>query len=134
MKTQQLTSVGEAAQKFSKLFYENYDKDRNKLKGFYLENAQLVWNGNAVSGVDAILPFLNGLPSSATELVCLDAQPVDESVTDKKTTMLVTVQGKIKFQGRPYVAFHQTFVMTENEKKWKIVSEVFRSQDSCGST
>ena len=74
MKTQQLTSVGEAAQKFSKLFYENYDKDRNKLKGFYLENAQLVWNGNAVSGVDAILPFLNGLPSSATELVCLDAQ------------------------------------------------------------
>ena len=74
MKTQQLTAVGEAAQKFSKLFYENYDKDRNKLKGFYSENAQLVWNGNAVSSVDGILAFLNGLPSSVTELVCLDAQ------------------------------------------------------------
>jgi len=133
MNPKQVTVVCEASQKFSKLFYENYDKDRNKLKGFYLENAQLVWNGNPVSNRENILKFLTDLPSSVIEVASLDAQPVDESVTEKKTTMLVTIQGKVKFQGRPFTGFHQTFIMTENEQKWKIVSDIFRYQDSCGS-
>ena len=72
--TRKMTKVSEAAQKFAKLFYENYDKDRNKLKGFFLENSQLVWNGNSVANVDNILTFLNNLPSSSTEVVCLDVQ------------------------------------------------------------
>jgi len=134
MRPQQLTLVSDAAQKFSKLFYETYDKDRNKLKTFYLENAQLVWNGNSVANLDNILTFLNALPSSTIELLCLDAQPVDDAVTDKKTTMMVTAQGKIKFHGRSFVAFNETFIMTENEQKWKIVSDIFRSQDDSLST
>ena len=77
MKSLQLKTVSEAADKFSKLFYENYDKDRNKLKGFYMENAQLVWNGNPVSNLDNILKFLNDLPSSTIEVNCLDAQVQD---------------------------------------------------------
>lgn len=134
MRPQQLTLVSDAAQKFSKLFYETYEKDRNKLKTFYLENAQLVWNGNSVANLDNILTFLNALPSSTIELLCLDAQPVDDAVTDKKTTMMVTAQGKIKFHGRSFVAFNETFIMTENEQKWKIVSDIFRSQDDSLST
>lgn len=130
MKTSQHKTVSQAAEKFSKLFYEYYDKDRNKLKGFFMENAQLVWNGNPVSNLDNILKFLNNLPSSTIDVTCIDAQPVDESVTDKKTTMMVTVQGKIRFQNRPFACFHETFIMTENDdKKWKIVSDVFRSPD-----
>ena len=87
MKTQQLTLVSDAAQKFSKLFYENYDKDRNKLKTFYLENAQLVWNGNSVANLDNILTFLNALPSSTVELLCLDAQVGSVMVTSLATRL-----------------------------------------------
>ena len=79
MNPKQVTVVCEASQKFSKLFYENYDKDRNKLKGFYLENAQLVWNGNPVSNRENILKFLTDLPSSVIEVASLDAQVGSET-------------------------------------------------------
>ena len=47
------------------------------IKNLYLDSANLVWNGNAISGKDAIVKFLEDLPTSTTTLSSLDSQPVN---------------------------------------------------------
>jgi hypothetical protein len=42
----------------------------------YLDAAKLIWNGKAVEGKEAILKFLEDLPTSQTMLTSLDSQPV----------------------------------------------------------
>ena len=46
------------------------------IKNFYQETANLVWNGKAVSGKEAVVKFLEDLPSSKTVLSSMDSQPV----------------------------------------------------------
>lgn len=46
------------------------------LTRLYLDKATLVWNGNAVSGHDALGEFFESLPSSEFQVQTLDCQPV----------------------------------------------------------
>ena len=46
------------------------------LTRLYLDKATLVWNGNAVSGQDALGDFFESLPSSEFQVQTLDCQPV----------------------------------------------------------
>lgn len=46
------------------------------LTRLYLDKATLVWNGNAVSGQDALGEFFETLPSSEFQVQTLDCQPV----------------------------------------------------------
>lgn len=46
------------------------------LTRLYLDKATLVWNGNAVSGQDALAEFFESLPSSEFQVHTLDCQPV----------------------------------------------------------
>lgn len=46
------------------------------LTRLYLDKATLVWNGNAVSGQDALGEFFESLPSSEFQVHTLDCQPV----------------------------------------------------------
>ena len=42
----------------------------------YQDKANVVWNGNAVSGSDAILKLFDGLPTSEHTVEGLDTQPI----------------------------------------------------------
>jgi len=46
------------------------------LTRLYLDKATLVWNGNAVTGQDALAEFFESLPSSEFTVHTLDCQPV----------------------------------------------------------
>lgn len=46
------------------------------LTRLYLDKATLVWNGNAVTGQDALSDFFDTLPSSEFQVQTLDCQPV----------------------------------------------------------
>lgn len=46
------------------------------LTRLYLDKATLVWNGNAVSGQEALNEFFEMLPSSEFQINVLDCQPV----------------------------------------------------------
>nr|XP_025971538.1 NTF2-related export protein 2 isoform X3 [Dromaius novaehollandiae] len=52
------------------------DKRRRVLTRLYLDKATLVWNGNAVSGQEALNEFFEMLPSSEFQVNVLDCQPV----------------------------------------------------------
>lgn len=46
------------------------------LTRLYLDKATLIWNGNAVSGQEALNEFFEMLPSSEFQVNVLDCQPV----------------------------------------------------------
>uniref|UniRef100_A0A3B3QGM5 Nuclear transport factor 2-like export factor 2 n=1 Tax=Paramormyrops kingsleyae TaxID=1676925 RepID=A0A3B3QGM5_9TELE len=64
------------SEEFVNIYYDCMDKKRRHLTRLYLDKATLVWNGNAVSGHDALGEFFESLPSSEFQVHTLDCQPV----------------------------------------------------------
>ncbi|XP_069748945.1 NTF2-related export protein 2 isoform X2 [Narcine bancroftii] len=65
-----------AADVFVNIYYETMDKRRRGLTKLYLDTATLVWNGNTISGHQALTEFFEMLPSSDFQVNMLDCQPV----------------------------------------------------------
>uniref|UniRef100_A0A2R9AF66 NTF2 domain-containing protein n=1 Tax=Pan paniscus TaxID=9597 RepID=A0A2R9AF66_PANPA len=122
-----------AAEEFVNIYYETMDKRRRALTRLYLDKATLIWNGNAVSGLDALNNFFDTLPSSEFQVNMLDCQPVHEQATQSQTTVLVVTSGTVKFDGNKQHFFNQNFLLTAqstpNNTVWKIASDCFRFQD-----
>lgn len=96
----------------------------------YLDNAIVVWNGNGTNGKEAIQKFFLDLPTTEHSIVTLDAHPVIDDATLNQKTILVMVTGLIRLQNNPQKPFQQTFMITAQADKWKIVSDCFRIQDA----
>uniref|UniRef100_A0A8C8VFA1 NTF2-related export protein n=1 Tax=Pelusios castaneus TaxID=367368 RepID=A0A8C8VFA1_9SAUR len=122
-----------AAEEFVNIYYETMDKRRRMLARLYLDKATLIWNGNAVSGQDALKEFFEMLPSSEFQINMLDCQPVHEQATQSQTTVLVVTCGSVKFDGNKQRYFTQNFLLTAQATPtstvWKIASDCFRFQD-----
>ena len=65
-----------AAEEFVNIYYETMDKRRRALTRLYLDKATLIWNGNVVTGLEALANFFDMLPSSEFQVNMLDCQPV----------------------------------------------------------
>lgn len=70
------------------------------------------------------------LPASEHILLCLDAQPVVDDAVAGQLTYLIAAAGTVKFQDNASKPFQQTFIITAQGDKWKIVSDCFRLQDA----
>nr|XP_021484198.1 NTF2-related export protein 2 [Meriones unguiculatus] len=122
-----------AAEEFISIYYETMDKRRHALIRLYMDEATLLWNGNAVTGLEALANFFETLPSSEFQINMLDCQPVHEQATQSKTTVLVVTSGAVKFDGNKQHFFNQNFLLTAQKTPhnivWKIASDCFRFQD-----
>jgi len=115
-------------QEFVKKYYEVLDKRRHTLSKLYLETGTLVWNGNSITGNEAIQAFLEQLPSSSHVIWSVDAQPLPDVAVSQQTTLLVAVGGQVRLKNIPRL-FQQQFMLTAQENKWKVVSDCFRLQE-----
>lgn len=126
-----------AAEEFVNIYYDTMDKRRRALPRLYLDKATLIWNGNVVTGLDALANFFDVLPSSEFQVNMLDCQPVHEQATQAQTTVLVVTSGTVKFDGNKQHFFNQNFLLTAqstpNNTVWKIASDCFRFQDWASS-
>ncbi|XP_027992935.2 NTF2-related export protein 2 [Eptesicus fuscus] len=127
-----------AAEEFVNIYYETMDKRRRALTRLYLDKATLIWNGNVVTGLEALTNFFEVLPSSEFQVNMLDCQPVHEQATQAQTTVLVVTSGTVKFDGNRQHFFNQNFLLTAqttpNNTVWKIASDCFRFQDWASTT
>ncbi|XP_008851183.1 NTF2-related export protein 2 [Nannospalax galili] len=125
-----------AAEEFVNIYYETMDKRRHAITRLYLDKASLIWNGNAVTGMEGLKKFFDMLPSSEFQVNILDCQPVHEQATQAQTTILVVTSGTVKFDGNKQHFFNQNFLLTAqstpNSTVWKIASDCFRFQDWAG--
>ena len=137
-------------EQFSERYYKILDQERHKINTMYHENAVLAWNGNPVEGIGSIKSFMmEKLPKTNTFLNSLDAQPVHDSAVQGKTTVLVVVSvlctsstflrliencntyqvsGTMKFGSTAPKPFQQNFMLTDQDQKWKVVTDTYRSQ------
>ncbi|XP_014246964.1 NTF2-related export protein [Cimex lectularius] len=114
---------------FTNYYYENLDKRRHLMNRLYLDAGSLIWNGNGTTGKDEIGKFLMELPVSEHKLFSLDAQKISDATLPNKLAFLIKVTGTVKYQGKIARSFTQSFVITNQDAKWKIVSDCFRLQD-----
>ncbi|XP_020297625.1 NTF2-related export protein-like [Pseudomyrmex gracilis] len=117
------------AEEFTKLYYETLDKRRYLISRMYMEAANLIWNGNGVSGKENIQKFWTDLPPSEHNVTTLDAQPIIGPDTTTQLSFLVKVGGQVKYEEKSSKAINQTFLITAIGDKWKIVSDCFRTQE-----
>ncbi|MEE6497045.1 hypothetical protein FKM82_002568 [Ascaphus truei] len=97
-----------------------------------MDTATLVWNGNPISGQEALIEFFEMLPSSEFQVNMFDCQPVHEQATQGQKTVLVVAHGTVKFEGNKQRYFNQNFLLTlhtmPTNSVWKIASDCFRFQ------
>lgn len=117
------------AEDFTKLYYESLDKKRHQMSRLYLDNGVAVWNGNDITGKDNIQKFFETLPATEHTVVTVDAQPVIDEAVSSQRTLLLIVSGTIRINNSSK-PFQQTFMVTAQGDKWKIVSDCFRIQDA----
>lgn len=96
----------------------------------YLDNAIAIWNGNGTTGKDNIQSFFQDLPTTEHTVTTLDAQPVIDEATSNQKTLLIMVSGMFRVLNNSAKQFQQTFMITAQGDKWKIVSDCFRIQDA----
>ncbi|XP_068105710.1 NTF2-related export protein 2 [Hyperolius riggenbachi] len=122
-----------AAEEFVNLYYETFDKRRRQLTKLYMDSATLVWNGNPISGQEALIEFFDMLPSSQFHVTLFDCQSVHEQATLGQKTVLVVTNGSVKFEGNKQHYFTQNFLLTlhttPSNSVWKIASDCFRFHD-----
>lgn len=125
-----VTQACDDGKKFAEIFYEKLDKSRAAISGLYLVTANLVWNGNYVQGKEQIVSFYENLPSSETNLMSIDAQPVlDLPEFNGQVTINVVCGGRMKIGSRTKF-FSECFMLTaetvNGKATWKIVSDTYR--------
>lgn len=120
----------ESGKKFAQVFYEKLDKNRHTMGQLFHESAALVWNGNVVKGKGNILDFYANLPTIETKLMCIDAQPVSDTISGEKTSILVTCNGKMIFN-KQTKCFNESFMLSamtvDGKTVWKIVVDTYRN-------
>jgi len=122
------TAVCQSAQKFSKLFYEAFDRRRNLVSKMYTDHASMVWNGEPLQGQSEIAKFIEKLPESEHTIRSLDAHHVNEQAMQGQKTILLLVAGLATYGGM-LRSFTQTFVLVQEDNVWKIASDRFRFID-----
>ncbi|EEC12365.1 putative p15-2B protein [Ixodes scapularis] len=125
-KDDQATKAGE---EFAKLFYDTLEKRRHLLSNLFLDTANVLWNGNAYSGKADIGKFYEGLPTCETDLAACDSQPIRDDFVQGQTTIHVIAAGRIKFSGKRWTPFSESFLLTAQGTVWKIVVDTFRFQE-----
>ncbi|KAL1131080.1 hypothetical protein AAG570_012317, partial [Ranatra chinensis] len=126
----QIDQACRTAEDFTKHYYENLDKRRHLIQRMYMDTGVLVWNGNGTTGKEAIGKFLMELPVSEHTLNTLDSQRILDSAVLRKLAFLIKVTGIVKFHGKTTKTFTQVFMITNQDDKWKIVSDCYRFIES----
>eukprot|EP00099_Drosophila_melanogaster_P020372 NP_611833.1 NTF2-related export protein 1, isoform A [Drosophila melanogaster] len=122
-------SCARTADTFTRLYYASVDNRRQQIGRLYLDNATLSWNGNGAIGRQMIESYFQELPSSNHQLNTLDAQPIVDQAVSNQLAYLIMASGSVKFADQQLRKFQQTFIVTAENDKWKVVSDCYRMQE-----
>lgn len=119
-----------AAEEFSRVYYNYFDKQRHLLPQLYLEESTVIWNGNAYQGRTKINELLFGLPATTHELKSLDCHAIDNIATKGHTTVMLVCEGHVTYgEDKKRKYFTQNFILMSENNAWKIVTDCFRLID-----
>ncbi|KAH8290377.1 hypothetical protein KR054_002374, partial [Drosophila jambulina] len=124
-----IENCARTAEDFTRLYYASLDNRRHQMGRLYINNAIFSWNGNGATGREMIERYFVELPSSTHQMTNLDAQPIMDECVGTQLTYVILASGTVKFGDQPLRNFQQSFIVTADADKWKIVSDCYRLQD-----
>ncbi|KAI9595328.1 hypothetical protein BDF19DRAFT_441524 [Syncephalis fuscata] len=71
-----LANTDAAIKGFIESFYKAYDRDRQRLAGYYRDHSVLIWNGNILTGTAALSEFYARMPPTIHDVQTLDCHPM----------------------------------------------------------
>ena len=76
--------ANQAATAFIQLYYPTYDGSTRSedVPKFYRPYSSISWNGNPITGPDALKDFLKGIPATSHEIQPYDCHPVPSAPYD----------------------------------------------------
>lgn len=117
-------------QQFTKLYYESIDKKRNVMGKLYKDDAVLSWNGHGTKGNEEIVKYITELPPCDHELKCMDIHKLTTEACQNQIAYLISTSGNVRYKNMTKIYFNQNFIISAEGDKWKIVSDVFRLQET----
>ncbi|KAH8336959.1 hypothetical protein KR059_009302, partial [Drosophila kikkawai] len=124
-----IENCARTAEDFTRLYYASLDNRRHQMGRLYINTAVFSWNGNGATGREMIERYFTELPSSAHQMTNLDAQPIMEECVGAQLTYVILASGTVKYGDQPMRNFQQSFIVTADGDKWKIVSDCYRLQE-----
>jgi len=116
---------------FVRLYYKTLEQRPHRVYQLYLEASVVIWDGNPHVGTQNLQKFFEDLPSLTFNVVSMDSQPVSNiAVGHEQKSFLINASGTFRVAGSGNRGFLQSFVVTAEGGKWKVASDVFRSQVS----
>ncbi|XP_054164032.1 NTF2-related export protein-like [Oppia nitens] len=122
-----ITQGCDDGKKFAELFYEKLDKGRHTMGQLFHESANVLWNGNPVTGKANAVTFYESLPTVETQLFSIDAQPVLEAAAGQQICITVVCNGKMKFASNVTRSFTESFLLTAENNVWKVLTDTYRN-------
>ena len=131
----------QAAQQLCDSYYECLDKKRHQIHRMYAESSILIYDGKRLKSQDEIKKQLNDGDDSnhrydevirqfltRYRIETLDVQPVDDSMTDGKSSFLISAAGSVRFGTKSAIqkVFNHHFVVAKVDGHLKIISQTVR--------
>ncbi|KAL1456304.1 hypothetical protein WDU94_001046 [Cyamophila willieti] len=127
----QIREAARIGEQFTKLYYESMDKKRSVMGKLYKdEDSVLSWNGYGTKGSEAIVKYISELPSCDHELKSMDIQLLPDEAAPNQIAYLISTAGTVRYKNMKKTAFNQNFIISAEGTKWKIISDVFRLQET----
>ncbi|XP_060948806.1 nuclear transport factor 2-like [Limanda limanda] len=108
---------------FVQVYYTQFDTTNRMLLGdLYSSTACLTWEGTTFFGREAIANKLINLPFKNIKHIITgqDFQPTVDSC------ILIMVFGQLQIDDHPPMAFHQVFMLKNQNDNWACTNDVFR--------
>jgi len=118
----------QAAQQLCDSYYECLDKKRHQIHRMYAESSILIYDGKRLKSQDEIKKQLTDGDDSNHRIETLDVQPVDDSMTDGKSSFLISAAGSVRFGTKSAIqkVFNHHFVVAKVDGHLKIISQTVR--------
>ncbi|XP_017301854.1 NTF2-related export protein [Diaphorina citri] len=94
------------------------------------EDAVLSWNGHGTKGSQAIVKYISELPPCDHELKSMDIHRLPEEAAQNQIAYLISTSGTVVYKNMKKTGFNQNFIISAEGARWKIISDVFRLQQT----
>ncbi|ODN02598.1 NTF2-related export protein [Orchesella cincta] len=125
-----IDEASKVGEDFVRLYYKTIEQRPHRVYLLYLDSAVVIWDGNPHVGTPVVQKLFEDLPSLTFNVVSMDAHPLSNIAVGQQKSFIINVGGSYRISGSGSKGFTQNFVVTAEGGKWKVASDVFRSQIS----
>jgi len=120
-----MADINAIAKQFTDFYYATFDSNRSSLSSLYRQTSMLSWEGQPISGAEAISEKITTLPFASVQhkVTTIDAQPSSPTVP----SIIVSITGLLVVDDSPNpLQFSQVFQLIPDGASYYVLNDIFR--------